>query len=263
MSLKDFVQLQRLVVKPEQLQNGQLVLAPAQQHYLLRVLRLAEGDRFIAMDGLGHAWLARLVQSSDPQVQAEIVEPITAHTELPIRVTLVAALPKGNGFDDVVRQATELGVDQILPVMSDRTLLHPSAQKVERWQRIANEAAEQSERLCVPRIAEPISFTEHLQQENDSQQQSDVLMQKYLCVARGANYHLLDRLQLSISDSTDSSIVIAIGPEGGWTDAEVARAIVTGYQSVSLGNRILRAVTAPIVALSLIAAVWEGVRSEE
>ncbi|MBW4579301.1 MAG: 16S rRNA (uracil(1498)-N(3))-methyltransferase [Tildeniella nuda ZEHNDER 1965/U140] len=262
MSLKQFVQLQRLVVKPEQLQNGQLVLAPSQQHYLKRVLRLAEGDRFIAMDGLGRAWLARLVQTSEPRMQAEIVESITTHTELPIRVTLVAALPKGNGFDDVVRQATELGVDQILPVMSDRTLLHPSTQKVERWQRITNEAAEQSERLCVPRIAEPISFTEHLQQESD-RQQTDARLQKYLCVARGAHYHLLDRLRLSIPDSVSASIVIAIGPEGGWTDAEIERAIAAGYQTVSLGTRILRAVTAPLVALSLVAAVWEGVRSEE
>ena len=248
--------LQRLVIKPEQLQNGQLLLAPAQQHYLMRVLRLGEGDRFIAMDGLGHAWLAALVQSPDPLIQAQLLEPIATATELPIRVTLVAALPKGNGFDEVVRQVTELGVDQILPVLSDRTLLYPSAQKVERWQRIANEAAEQSERLCVPRITPPIPFTKHLQQEND-RQQTDMPMQKYLCVARGAPYHFLDRLQSSLSDTAVDSIVIAIGPEGGWTDAEVKQAIAANYQPVSLGTRILRAVTAPLVALSLIAAVYE------
>ena len=249
------MQLQRLVVKPGQLQNGQLLLAPSQQHYLTRVLRLGGGDRFIVMDGLGHAWLATLVQSPEPLAQAQLLEPITAATELPIRVTLVAALPKGNGFDEVVRQVTELGVDQILPVLSDRTLLHPSPQKVERWQRIANEAAEQSERLCVPRIIPPITFTEHLQQE--SRQQTDMSMQKYLCVARRAPYHFLDRLQSSLSDTTVDSIIIAIGPEGGWTDAEVEQAIAANYQPVSLGTRILRAVTAPVVALSLIAAVYE------
>ncbi|PSB29321.1 16S rRNA (uracil(1498)-N(3))-methyltransferase [Stenomitos frigidus] len=251
------MQLQRLVVEPGQLQNGRLLLASSQQHYLQRVLRLGEDDRFIVMDGLGHAWLATFVQSSDALVQAELLEPITTHTELPIRVTLVAALPKGNGFDDVVRQATELGVDQILPVMSDRTLLHPSAQKVERWQRIANEAAEQSERLCVPRLNAPISFSKYLQQESNNLQTPDVLMQKYLCIARGASHHLLDRLQVSIADAASPSIVIAIGPEGGWTDAEVEQAIAVGYQPVSLGARILRAVTAPLVALSLIAAVYE------
>ena len=255
--------LQRLVIEPGQLQNGRVQLASPQQHYLTRVLRLGEGDRFIVMDGVGHAWLATLIQCADSLAQVELVEPMTTHTELSIRVALVAALPKGNGFDEVVRQATELGVDQILPVRSDRTLLHPSPQKVERWQRIANEAAEQSERLCVPRIHAPVPFTAYLQQESDSLQPSERLMQKYLCVARGTSPHLLDRLQSSHSATAVESIVIAIGPEGGWTKAEVEEAIAAGYQPVSLGTRILRAVTAPLVALALVAAVYEGVRSEE
>ncbi len=254
---KKFVQLQRLVVDSGQLQNKRLFLTQSQKHYLKRVLRLNSGDRFIAMDGQGHAWLASLVvQPDDPlEYQAEILEPLAAGTELSVRVTLVAALPKGNGFDEVVRQATELGVDQILPVMSDRTLLHPSLQKVERWQRIANEAAEQSERLCVPRIAAPVSFAEHIYQEC---QRSEPLVKKYLCVARGNVPHLLECLQSGISESPPASIVLAIGPEGGWTEDEIAGAIAAGYHPVSLGTRILRTVTAPLVALSLLAAVCEG-----
>ena len=251
------MQLQRLVVKAEQLQNGHVHLVPSQLHYLQRVLRLGVGDRFIAMNGEGHAWLATLTSTDSTQVtstQATILEPITAPTELAVRVTLVAALPKGNGFDDVVRQSTELGVDQILPIMSDRTLLNPSPQKLERWQRIANEAAEQSERLCVPHITAPIPFTAHLQQACS---QTDSRMQKYLCVARGSTPHLLNCLQASMSDASLPQVTIAIGPEGGWTEAEVAAAIDAGYQPVSLGSRIFRAVTAPLVALSLIAAVWE------
>ena len=255
------MQLQRLVVKAEQLQNGHVCLVPSQLHYLQRVLRLGAGDRFIAMDGEGHAWLATLKLPTDPvqatSIQATIVEPITAPTELAVRVTLVAALPKGNGFDEVVRQSTELGVDQILPVMSDRTLLNPSPQKLERWRRIATEAAEQSERLCVPHITAPIPFTAHLQQGCSP---PDLLIQKYLCVARGSTPHLLNCLQASMSDASLPELTIAVGPEGGWTDAEVAAAIGAGYQPVALGSRILRAVTAPLVALSLIAAVWEGKR---
>lgn len=247
------MQLQRLVVDSGQLQNKRILLTQSQEHYLKRVLRLNRGDRFIAMDGQGHAWLASLVvQPDDPlKYQAEILEPLAARTELSVRVTLVAAIPKGNGFDEVVRQATELGVDQILPVMSDRTLLHPSPQKVERWQRIATEAAEQSERLCVPRIAAPIPFAEHIHQEC---QRSEPPVKKYLCVARGNVPHLLECLQSEIPESPPASIVFAIGPEGGWTEDEVAGAITAGYQPVSLGTRILRAVTAPLVALSLIAA---------
>src|SRR5579883_2891295 len=110
------VQLQRLVIQPNQLDDGHILLVPSQLHYLQRVLRLRQGDRFIAMDGQGQAWVAVLAAKAH-ESQAETLEAITAHTELPIRVTLVAALPKGSGFDEVVRQATELGVDQILPVM--------------------------------------------------------------------------------------------------------------------------------------------------
>lgn len=259
--LKPLVQLQRLVITPEQRQGGRLYLASSQQHYLQRVLRLGCGDRFIAMDGQGHAWLAALIDAIDAVApQAEILEPVTASTELAVHTTLVAALPKGNGFDDVVRQATELGVDQILPVLSDRTLLHPSAQKLERWQRIANEAAEQSERLCVPRVAAPLSFAEYLQQER---QPHAALVKKYLCVARGKAPHLLECLQSEwcLSQRADlppGSIVLAIGPEGGWTEREIASAIAAGYQLVSLGTRILRAVTAPLVALSLLAGVCEA-----
>lgn len=250
------MQLQRLVIQPNQLDDGHILLVPSQLHYLQRVLRLRQGDRFIAMDGQGQAWIAVLAAKAH-ESQAEILEAITAHTELPIRVTLVAALPKGSGFDEVVRQATELGVDQILPVMSDRTLLNPSSQKRDRWQRIANEATEQSERLYVPHIAEPIAFGHHLQQEADRQQISDAPIQKYLGVARGTSPHLLECLQAGRSSDSTTPIYVAIGPEGGWTDTEVKQAIAVGYQPISLGDRILRAVTAPVVALSLIAAVWE------
>ncbi|MGI0488175.1 16S rRNA (uracil(1498)-N(3))-methyltransferase [Pantanalinema rosaneae CENA516] len=242
--------LQRLVIDPAQLSAPAIALTPPQQHYLLRVLRLGQGDRFVAMDGQGQAWIAQLRQpDGTDRWLAEILEPVTVATELPISVTLVMALPKGNGFDDVVRQATELGVSCIAPVISDRTLLNPSAQKVERWRRIAQEAAEQSERQMVPTLLDPVPFRVSL----ESFATGTI---GYFCVTRRSSPHLLTCLSTTRSEST-STITIAIGAEGGWTDAEVDQAIAVGYQPVSLGTRILRAVTAPIVALSLIAASYE------
>lgn len=231
-------QLQRLVIAPSQLQQQEISLTPQQQHYLSRVLRLQTGDRFIAMNGQGQWWLAKLEGA-----QAQILEPITVQSELPVLVTLIVALPK-NGFDEVVRQTTELGVASLIPVISDRTLLHPSPQKLERWRRIAQEAAEQSERLIVPEILDPVPLATGLSLAKD---------QRYICVARGDSPHLLDCLL----PTHHSPITIATGPEGGWTPAEVEAAIATGFQPVSLGRRILRAVTAPIVTLSLIAATFE------
>ena len=235
-------QLQRLAIAPSQIQNQQIALTSQQHHYLSRVLRLREGDRFIAMDGMGQWWLAQL-----GGMEAQILEPISMQTELPVAITLITALPK-NGFDEVVRSCTELGVSCIVPVMSDRTLLNPSSQKLERWRRIAQEAAEQSERQIVPTILDPVPFPASFSLTQNQPQ--------YICVARGDSPHLLNCLQDKAQNSTE--ITIAIGPEGGWTPAEIEQAIAAGYQPVSLGRRILRAITAPIVALSLTVAAWEA-----
>ncbi|MBF2027723.1 MAG: 16S rRNA (uracil(1498)-N(3))-methyltransferase [Oscillatoriales cyanobacterium C42_A2020_001] len=242
--------LQRLVIDPARIQSPTIWLTADQHHYLTRVLRLKAGDHFVAMDGQGHSWLVTLELTHPPQ--ASIVETVEVQTELPIAITLVVALPKGNTLDDVVRQATELGVSCIAPVISDRTLLNPSSQKLERWRRIAQEAAEQSERQQVPTILEPIAFTDHLQKVA----QSSLASPHYLCATRHNAPHLLPLL--SSHSYPPPALSIAIGPEGGWTEPELNDAIAAGYQPVSLGSRILRAVTAPIVALSMIVAVYEG-----
>ncbi len=284
-------QLQRLAVAAAQICANKIDLTREQQHYLNRVLRLQAGDRFIAMDGRGHWWLA-ILAARETGLFASITEEIAANGELPVAVTLMAALPKGNGFDEVVRQATELGVASIVPVTSDRTLLKPSSQKVDRWRRIAAEAAEQSERQIVPEILEPVSFD--LAVKNCGQKH------RFICVARGENRHLWDCVSglepprpplvrgeqepeeppqppllrgeqepeeppqpplLRGEQEPEESIAIAVGPEGGWTDGEVERAIEFGFEPVSLGSRILRAVTAPMVALSLVGAAFEKCQS--
>jgi 16S rRNA (uracil1498-N3)-methyltransferase len=232
-------QLQRITIHPQQLQANQLLLTPQQQHYLLRVLRLRDGDKFIVMDGMGKWWLARLQGE-----QGEVLEPLEVKTELPVAITLMMALPKGNGFDEIVRCCTELGVTCIAPILSDRTLLNPSPQKLERWQRIASEAAEQSERAVVPTILQPVAFNTAIKETTATH--------RYICEARGDYPHLQQ-----VINKTANEIIIAIGPEGGWTNQELEIAIASGFQPISLGRRILRAVTAPIVAISLIAAYFE------
>lgn len=243
-------QLQRLAIARSQLQNQQILLTTQQKHYLGNVLRLREDDRFIAMDGQGHWWLAVLKRA-----EAQILESISVQTELAVSITLMVALPKGNAFDEVVRYCTELGVACIAPVLSDRTLLNPSVQKLERWRRIAKEAAEQSERSFVPAILEPVPFATSFEVHPERSRRADTATHRYLCVARSNIPHLKD----AISSVTTTEILIATGPEGGWTASELECAQAAGFQLVSLGRRILRAVTAPIVALSLVAAAFEPV----
>ena len=241
-------QLQRLAIASSQFQQEQIFLTQDQQHYLGRVLRLREGDRFIAMDGQGKWWLAQLEGNL-----ARVLEALLVQTELPISITLIVALPKGNGFDEVVRCTTELGVSIITPVISENTLLNPSPQKLDRWRRIAQEAAEQSERSFVPKILEPVSFSSIVNS------QASFVKNQYICEARGNYPHLQDCLHnQGLWTNDQGPITIAIGPEGGWTEKEVECAIAAQFQPVSLGRRILRAVTAPIVALSIVAAQLES-----
>lgn len=236
-------QLQRLVISPSQFTNRQINLTAEQQHYLSRVLRLREGDCFIAMV-YGEWWVAKFLNLD----VAEVLEQMPASNELPVEVVLLVALPKGNGFEDVVRSCTELGVSCFVPVVSERTLLKPSPQKIERWRRIAQEAAEQSERQIVPEILEPITYTQSLSFVNEL---------SFICVARGEFPPLLNCLvELRPKlDNTLSKIVILTGPEGGLTHQEEAAALKAGFLGVSLGKRILRAVTAPVVATSLVSAI--------
>ncbi|TVQ15957.1 MAG: 16S rRNA (uracil(1498)-N(3))-methyltransferase [Leptolyngbya sp. DLM2.Bin15] len=234
-------QLQRVAIAPDQQFEDHIQLTDAQGHYLQRVLRLQVGDRFIAMDG-NQWWLAEIQDG----FRAKMLEVLPVAADLCTTVTLIMAMPK-QGMDDIVRQATELGVSTIVPVQSDRTLLKPSAQKLDRWQRIVQEAAEQSERQQIPRVIAPQGAIAALG--------SSTASHRYICTARGDRPSLLAVAQRDRKHLQE--VAIAVGPEGGWSEAEVREAIACGYQPVSLGRHILRAVTAPLVALSILTAVLE------
>lgn len=238
------MQYQRFVIEVEQQQGNTVYLNAAQAHYLKRLLRLSLGDRAIAMTGDGKAWIVQLTADN-----AEIVAPIAIQTELPVNITLFVSLPK-QGMDEIIRCCTEIGITTLVPILSERTVLKPSANKLTRWQRIAQEAAEQSERAIVPTILQPMILSAALKNHQFP------TSHRYFCTARS------DAVLLSTVVSKElrwgDSLVIATGCEGGWTESEVLAAQEAEFQLVSLGKRILRAVTAPITASSLVAAFAEG-----
>ncbi|MGB7248338.1 MAG: 16S rRNA (uracil(1498)-N(3))-methyltransferase [Phormidesmis sp.] len=247
--------VQRITINLQQCRGASLTLEADQTHYLTRVLRLSAGDRFIAQDGQGQQWLAALGEQPDQAVLLETIA-VAAPSMPPLK--LIAALTKGNSFDQVVRQASELGATHIYPALSDRTLLKPSPNRLARWQRIAQEASEQSERARVPAVFAPVEFRTCLAL---AEHEADLHSLKYLCGARSAaqtdSPHLLAQLQTHLTSVNLPSVTLAIGPEGGWTTEEITVAIAHGYETVSLGSAILRAVTASITALSLVAATRE------
>jgi 16S rRNA (uracil1498-N3)-methyltransferase len=157
----------------------------------------------------------------------------------------MVAIPK-NGFDDIVRAATELGVYRIIPLLTERGLVNPSPQKIDRWRKIAREAVEQSERQIIPIIEEPQPFLAILKRGANPGTTC------YIGVTRRTVDRLLSQLQ------TSTEITIAIGPEGGWTETEIEQAIAADFLPVSLGKRILRTITAPLVALAIINAYLDS-----
>ncbi len=233
--------LYRLVIASEQQEAELILLNSQQQHYLKRVLRLVNGDRFIAMDGQGKSWLAEIQGET-----ARCLELLEIVTELPFEINLITALPKGNGYEQILRCCTELGVSRFLPVISDRTIIKPSKNKVERWRKIVIESAEQAERQIVPQVFSPLPFTETINHLTITEEEK-----RYICVARGdvpSLWHCLEA-------SHPQPITIATGTEGGWTPQEIDQAIAAKFQPVSLGKGILRAVTAPITAVSIVSVM--------
>jgi len=226
---------QRLVVDPSQIQEQVVTLTPAQAHYLHHVLRLKPTDPLWILDGHGHRWQAQL---GGDRTTVQLLDAHGGHSELATEIILCLALLKTATFEQVLQQATELGVRQIIPIRTARSLLQPSANKYQRWRRILQEAAEQSERLYVPTITDPLTvpaMVEVAPQGYIGSLRATTLFADYLA---GMNFN--------------APIAVAIGPEGGWTTPELDLVLSAGWQEFSLGRRTLRAVTAAIATLSLL-----------
>jgi 16S rRNA (uracil1498-N3)-methyltransferase len=245
--------LSRIAIDPDLVQGDRIILVPEQLDYLTRAIRLRDGDRFQAIDGRGNLYLAVLNDRTGQIIQITT----DRSTELPIAVTLILALPKGGGFEDTIRMCVELGVVKIHPVIAERTQVKTNLNKLDRWHKIVKEAVEQCERIYIPEITQIHPFAVTIESiEKDSH--------CYICESRGDLPHLLDCLpQVNSTDSSLLKIVIAIGPEGGWTRSELDLALACGFQPVSLGRRILRALTAPVTVMSVIAGYYEDRRGRE
>jgi 16S rRNA (uracil1498-N3)-methyltransferase len=241
-------QLQRLVITLSQCIDNTIFLKPEQQHYLTRVLRLKGGDRFLAICDETW-WLAEL---DFAQTEAQLLETIPVQTELEQPLTLLAAVTKGQGFDEVVRTTTEMGVTTLIPLLTAHTVMTPSPSKLERWQRIATEAAEQSCRQRVPEILAPQPFSQAL---TLIQVEPFAAQHRLICVTDPDGVDLAQ----SLENLPQLGILVMVGPEGGWTPAEQAAAIAQGFLPVSLGRRVLRAVTASMAVVAVLSTHLEGI----
>jgi 16S rRNA (uracil1498-N3)-methyltransferase len=226
-------------------------LTGAQAEHMARVLRAEVGTEADVVAG-GRVFHAQVAAVSSEEVRFNLIAELEADPALP--VTLILSIYKFDRMEWALEKATELGVAAVAPVISRRTEKHlaqAAEKRAERWRRIVHEAAQQARRSDVPLIDEPVPLAERVKAASEStrivlaEQERTTTLRSLIAEAQEA------------SRDEMPAIEIAIGPEGGWAPEEEALFDANGWKAASLGPRILRAETAAIAALSVIASCLE------
>ncbi len=210
-----------------------------------KVLRLKAGETVLLCDGEGREALCQITQAEGGQWRLQVMERRKSQSEAAVAVSVYMAYPKGDKLEHVIQKATELGAREIVAFPSARCVSRPDEKslkkKLERWQKIAAAAAEQSGRGVIPRVVTLGSYREALQRAA----QADKALLFY------ENEQAVT-LKMALSADGYESVSLLTGPEGGLEEAEVAQAREAGLQVCTLGKRILRCETAPLCALSAV-----------
>jgi 16S rRNA (uracil1498-N3)-methyltransferase len=223
-------------------------LPPEEAAHAARVLRVAAGDRVRVFDGRGLERLATVTRVGKAAVALSLGDAVAAAPEARVRVTLAQALLKADKLDDVIRDAVMLGAGAIRPLVSERCEVPAAAVRhggrTDRWHRVAVASAKQCGRAVVPPVF-PAADLEACLADDDSAVRL-MLAEPSLETAGPVRPLTVDLL------AQTSSVLVLVGPEGGWSAAEATRAVAAGCRLVTLGRRTLRADAAPLVALSVL-----------
>ena len=212
----------------------------------LNVLRVKNTEEIVLFNGNGQAYPALPEVLEKRRVSVRILREEATDNESPLNITLVQAVSSAERMDFTLQKSVELGVAEIRPVISERCVVRLSGERAEkrvaRWQEIVVSACEQSGRNIVPKVLPLTTYAQALQQL--SQETTKLLMS-------------LNRAQ-KLSDVRPQSgkVVFMVGPEGGWTEKEEQQAFDAGFQSVTLGKRVLRTETASLAAIAAMQTLW-------
>jgi len=222
-----------------------LALPEATSNHLVRVLRLDIGDSCVLFNGDGHDYQARILGLQKRGSEVEIIASSEVRNESPLRITLVQGIARGEKMDLILQKATELGVAVIAPVVTDRTEVKLDAErsdkKMNHWRGVAAAACEQCGRARLPEILEPQP------------------LDRFAANARAGRRFVLDpRAGISPAEVAlaGDSLTLAIGPEGGFSERDLAILRVAGYEGIRLGPRILRTETAGMAAIAAFNALY-------
>jgi 16S rRNA (uracil1498-N3)-methyltransferase len=225
--------------------QGTLTIAGPLLDHLRKSLRVTIGEKLWVGDDQRRRYFIQVTAMTPRELVAQVLEEREGPLQRHPAIILAQAMLKGDRMDWAIQKATELGVASLVPVISERVIARPRIERLglqqDRWQRIAFEAAQQAERWDVPKVHAPTELVTWLRSATGTMK---------LILSERSDGGSLDTV--SCPKEADSRILLLIGPEGGWSAPERGKAQASGFASVSLGARILRAETAAVAALAII-----------
>ena len=231
---------------PDALAPGEYILSGPEAHHLATVRRFVPGDRVVLFNGDGHDYPAEVVGGDRKRVVLTVLGAVTADRELGFRVEVAAAMPKGDRGDFLVEKLVELGVTRFTPLRTDRTLVLPKDARLGNLRHAVIEASKQCGRNVLMAVDPLTSWAEFLGSPNRPGLQ---------LVLHPNHPHPSPLRDLSAEAVRTEGVVFAVGPEGGFTDAELSAATFAGWRCVTLGSRVLRVETAALAAASWAATI--------
>lgn len=244
----------RFFIKKSDLRSSTILLHEEEHHHLSRVARIKPEEKVWLFDEQGTSYLARVEETRKDATRLSILEKLDK-VKPKVNITLAQALIKSKKMDIIIQKSTELGITNIIPVITTRVIVKVEEKiqkKIERWNKIALEAVKQSQISFLPSILSPIPLKKLIEERHE---------EKKLLLSENRGKYLRDILirnsgsELQIEEPP-SSVLILLGPEGGWTEEEEKYILKHGYEAVSLGRQILRAETAALCSLALISHFW-------
>jgi 16S rRNA (uracil1498-N3)-methyltransferase len=223
-------------VEASEVASGRVVVAGAAGHHLARVLRVRPGERGVAVSN-GTEYELEVLEVAGSRVVGRVVGERPVQGEPGVGITLLQAVLPNPDFDAVIEGGTAVGIGRFIAIQAERSVARPAAQRLARWQAIAGSAAEQSHRGAVPEVVGPVSLPVALLQAGGG---------RLLVLEPTASLPLVRAIDGS------PAYTMAVGPEGGWTDAELSLMRERDGVFVNLGPRILRARLAPVVAAAIL-----------
>ena len=248
------IELQRYFLEQSFDEQDESILTGDDYKHIVNVMRMTVDDKIIAVSD-GEAFVSSIVNMTQVTVEIRKVEGPLPKNELPVHVTIVNGLAKGDKHDFIVQKGTELGVSTIIPFKAERSIVKwddkKGSKKIERLQKIAKQAAEQCHRTFVPKVEDPLT----LNQLTVISKEYDVLLFADEEDAKSSVPHrIADRVK---NIANKQKVLIVFGPEGGLSRNEAEVLTTSGFLPIALGPRILRTETAPLYFLSALSYEFE------